>query len=126
MEKEIGKIGWIDLSVPNADELLPFYNAVVGWEHEAVPMRDGDTKYADYTVKPPGGEVVSGICNARGYNAKMPAAWMIYVTVADVEAAARACVDGGGAIVDGPKPMGEGVQVAVLRDPAGAVFAVID
>ena len=31
-----GKIGWIDMTVDDAEGVRDFYTAVVGWGHEAV------------------------------------------------------------------------------------------
>ncbi|PJA97553.1 MAG: glyoxalase, partial [Ignavibacteriales bacterium CG_4_9_14_3_um_filter_34_10] len=40
-EKEnIGSIGWIDLTVNNAEEVRDFYSKVIGWKSENVPMGD--------------------------------------------------------------------------------------
>jgi len=115
-----GKIVWRDLTVPNAAEARDFYAAVVGWTAEAVDMGG----YEDYSVLSGDGETVAGICWARGTNAGIPAQWLIYIEVPDVAAAARAALERGGAVVDGPRPMGEH-QFCVVRDPAGAVFALI-
>ncbi|MGB6336961.1 MAG: VOC family protein, partial [Thermoanaerobaculia bacterium] len=35
---EIGKIGWTDLTVENADDVRDFYTAVVGWKPSPVDM----------------------------------------------------------------------------------------
>ena len=50
---EIGKIGWTDLTVDNADEIRDFYTAVVGWKSSSVDMGE----YSDYSmVTPDAGE----------------------------------------------------------------------
>jgi len=121
MKKPIGSIVWTDLTVDNADEVRDFYSKVVGWKHENVSMGD----YNDYVMKPntdDGG--AKGICHARGDNANMPAQWMIYVSVADVHIAAKACTDNGGKVLDGPRKMGNH-EFAVIQDPAGAVMGII-
>ena len=69
-------------------------------------------------------ETVAGICHARGANAKLPAQWLVYVQVKDVAKSARKAEALGGAIVDGPRDMG-GATFCVIRDPAGAVCALI-
>jgi predicted enzyme related to lactoylglutathione lyase len=66
---QIGKIGWIDMTVDDADGLPDFYKSVVGWETEAVSMGD----YVDYSMNLPGsGEAVSGICHAGGGEVLVP------------------------------------------------------
>lgn len=51
----------------------------------------------------------------------MPAQWLIYLTVADLDASLAACAEGGGEAVAGPRSMGVYGRMAVIRDPAGAV-----
>ena len=117
---QVGKIGWIDMTVDDAEGLRDFYKSVVGWETEAVSMGD----YSDYSMIPPaGGEAVSGICHARGGNAELPGGWLVYITVADVEASAAACTANGGEVLVGPKDLAGG-RFCVIRDPAGATAAL--
>jgi hypothetical protein len=116
-----GTIAWTDLTVENADDVRDFYGAVVGWKPEPVPMGD----YADYAMGPPAGDPVAGICHARGPNAGLPAQWLIYLMVADLEASMAACRERGGAIISGPRDMGPSGSMCVIRDPAGAVAALI-
>lgn len=117
---QVGKIGWIDMTVDDADGLRDFYKSVVGWDTEAVSMGD----YSDYSMTlPGGGEAVSGICHARGSNAEIPGGWLIYITVADVEASAAACTANGGQILVEPKGLAGG-RFCVISDPSGATAAL--
>lgn len=119
MSDSTGTIGWIDMSVDNADEVRDFYKAVVGWGHEDVSMGD----YADYSMTTPGGNAVSGICHARGSNAELPGGWLIYITVADVDASAAACAASGGEVIVPVRSLAGG-RFCVIRDPSGAVAAL--
>jgi hypothetical protein len=114
-----GTIGWIDLTVDDAESVRDFYRQVVGFEISAVAMGD----YDDFCLHPPGGDPVAGVCHARGGNAGLPPVWLPYFTVADLDAALAACGARGGALVVGPKRMGE-ARYAVVRDPAGAHAAL--
>jgi len=115
-----GSITWRDLTVPDADKVALFYREVVGWNVEPQSMGS----YNDYNaVTPHDGETVAGICHARGTNAKLPPQWLIYITVEDLEQSLNRCVECGGEVVDGPRPVGEG-RFCVIRDPAGAVAAL--
>src|SRR4051794_7494548 len=117
----VGTIGWIDLTVPDATRVRDFYQGVVGWPASDVDMGG----YSDYCVHPPGAEQpVAGVCHARGHNASVPPAWLIYITVADVDASAAKFLDLGGAVLDGPRDLGGMGRFAVIRDPAGAVCAL--
>lgn len=55
---------------------------------------------------------------------KLPAQWLIYITVADLEASTRRCAELGGEVLAGPREMGGQGRVAVIRDPAGVVAAL--
>ncbi|MDH4043636.1 MAG: VOC family protein [Gemmatimonadota bacterium] len=117
-----GTIGWIDLTVDDAGSIRDFYAAVAGWTHEGVDMGG----YADFTMMPPGGDPVAGICHARGGNAGLPAQWMIYIVVENLDAALEAATARGGAIVRATRDMGSTGRYAVIRDPAGAVAALFE
>lgn len=117
---KIGTIGWVDLTVPNADELIEFYRQAVGWEAQAHAMGD----YSDYgMIAPEGKDAVSGICHAKGPNADLPPYWLIYIIVADVHDVAKKCEAAGGKIIQGPRNNGSS-WMCVMQDPAGAYFAV--
>jgi predicted enzyme related to lactoylglutathione lyase len=114
---EIGQIGWIDISIDDAAGLSDFYSSVVGWKTEAQSMGD----YSDFTMlTPDSGSPIAGVCHARGSNADMPRQWLIYITVADVDASAAKCTEKGGKLLVPPKAMGN-ARFCVIEDPAGAV-----
>lgn len=117
----IGTIGWADLTVPNASELRDFYRDVAGWAVDDVAMGD----YSDYCMRPPAAaQPAAGICHARGPNAALPAQWLIYITVADVDASAARCVALGGTVLAEPRGAGASGRYCVIQDPAGAVAAL--
>lgn len=118
----IGTIAWTDLTVPDADRVRDFYQAVVGWA--ATPLDMGG--YADYVMQMPGaGAPAAGICHARGSNAGLPPQWIPYITVADLERSIDACTKRGGRVLAGPRPAGPGSRFCVIEDPAGAVAALV-
>lgn len=117
----IGTINWVDLTVPNAAEVRDFYREVVGWASTGLDMGG----YEDFCMNvPAGGKTVAGICHARGTNASLPPAWLVYITVADVDRSAARCVALGGGVIIGPKDVGGMGRFCVIRDPAGAAAAL--
>jgi predicted enzyme related to lactoylglutathione lyase len=115
-----GMITWRDLTVKDAEGVRDFYQAVVGWEYKGEDMEE----YEDYSmIAPSTGEVVAGVCHARGTNANVPPQWLVYITVEDVDASAAKCVELGGKVLDGPRMMGGG-RFCVIQDPAGAMCAL--
>lgn len=110
------KIAWIDLTIPNADEVRDFYANVLGFRPEPVEMGD----YSDYNmVDPTTDEPVLGICHKLGSNAALPPQWIIYFTVPDLEVSISKAVGLGATIIDGPRS-----GFCVIRDPGGAVTAL--
>lgn len=117
---KIGHIGWMDLTVKNAEEISSFYSAVVGWTpkaHSADEYYDLDMTFDN--------EVIAGICHALGVNANLPPVWLPYINVKEVEKCIEKCQSLGGSIVHGPRMMGS-YLFCVIRDPAGAFMALIE
>lgn len=119
-DSKTGSISWIDMSTADAGGVRDFYKAVVGWDTEDVDMGG----YADYVMKAPdSGDGVAGVCHARGSNADLPPGWLIYITVADVEASAAACREYGGKVLVEPRGLAGG-RFCVVEDPGGSVAAL--
>lgn len=117
---DVGKIGWIDMTLDDASGVRDFYRAVVGWETEDIDMGG----YSDYVLKmPASGDGVAGICHALGSNADLPPGWMIYIVVADVEKSAATCIANGGRVVVEPRGLAGG-RFCVIEDPGGSVAAL--
>lgn len=118
---EVGSITWSDLTVPNAEEVKEFYSKVVGWKTAPVSMGD----YNDFNMNSPeSGNTKAGICHSEGTNSEIPAQWMIYIVVEDVDKSAEQCKQLGGKVLTGPKSLGSYGRFSVIEDPAGAVCAI--
>ena len=118
----VGSISWTDLTVPDATALSQFYSAVVGWK--SAPLDMGG--YADFCMQTPSTDAtVAGICHARGDNVDLPAQWLIYINVADLDASLRRCKKNFGRVLTRIKISGQG-RFAVIQDPAGAVAALFE
>jgi len=121
-QPKMGQIGWVDLTVGDAESIRDFYTSVVGWRPEPLDMGG----YSDFTMRPPDGDPVAGVCHARGSNADVPAQWLIYITVTDLDDSMEQCRVLGGAVTAGPKNAGSMGRYCVIRDPAGAVAALFE
>ncbi|OAI40948.1 hypothetical protein AYO38_00775 [bacterium SCGC AG-212-C10] len=117
----IGTIAWRDLTVDDAEGVGAFYSKVLGWRMEPLDM-DG---YSDYMMIPEGASgAEAGVCHRRGQNADMPPQWIMYVMVADIEAAVAECLRNGGKTVTDIRAAGEDGIFCVIQDPAGAVLGL--
>ncbi|MDQ7027252.1 MAG: VOC family protein [Anaerolineae bacterium] len=121
MPKEQGKVGWVDLTVPDAAKIRDFYQAVVGWSAESVSMGDFD----DYNMNSADGHTAAGVCHKRGNNALIPSQWMIYINVDTLADSLAKCTELGGKIVVEPRKLSDNKQFAVIEDPAGAVCTLL-
>ena len=109
-----GTISWQDLTVEDAESIRDFYASVTGWSPEPISMGS----YSDFVMNDADGDGAAGICHARGGNADLPAQWIIYITVADLQASIHRCEQLGGKVVKRAE------QFCVIQDPAGAVCAL--
>ena len=116
-DAEIGKVGWIDITVDDATGLSDFYARVTGWKPNSVSMGD----YSDFVMMMPGSDhAAAGICHARGSNAELPRQWLIYIIVADADKSAAECTARGGKVLVAPRPLSGG-RFCVIEDPSGAI-----
>ena len=117
----VGKVEWMDLTVPDAGQLQKFYTSVVGWSSNDVDMGS----YSDFNLNLPGTEdTIAGVCHSRSNNDNIPSQWLIYVRVKSVADSSERCKKMGGEVLDGPRRMG-GSNFCVIKDPAGAVMALL-
>lgn len=120
----VGRIAWLDLTVPDAAGAREFYRQVVGWSTEDVEMADGGERYADYNMLGADGQPAAGVCHARGTNAGLPPVWLIYLPVGDLTESLRRVENEGGTVVKTMTGDDGQVMVAVVRDPVGAFVAL--
>jgi predicted enzyme related to lactoylglutathione lyase len=116
-------IAWHDLTVPNADKVRSFYEAVVGWKAKGFDMGG----YQDWAMNDPKtGKTVAGVCWKRGPNRKLPSQWLLYVMVKDLKKSIAACRRKGGKVVVESRDMGPYGTLGVVKDPAGAVMGLME
>ena len=109
-----GKFVWFEHSSANVAEARAFYEPLLGWHTEAMPM--GDQRYHMILNNNQG---IGGFTTAEpGERSR----WMAYLSVPDVDAAHAAALSAGGRSLAAPMdfgPVGRGAEVA---DPTGARF----
>jgi hypothetical protein len=120
----VGRIAWLDLTVPDASATRNFYRQVVGWSVQDVEMRDGGERYADYNMLGEDGSPAAGVCHARGANAGLPPVWMIYLPVGDLAESLRRVDEEGGEVVKAMRGKDGEYVYAAVRDPVGAYLSL--
>lgn len=120
-DKKSGRVVWMDLTVPNADEVSEFYSKVVGWDILGLDMGG----YKDYCMNDPRtGETIAGVCHARGVNAHLPPQWLIYLNVENLEESLQAVEANGGKVLGNKRSDGKGGHYCLVQDPAGAYLMI--
>jgi uncharacterized protein len=119
----VGSVGWMDLTVKDAEAVRDFYQDVVGWKATGLDMGG----YQDFVMSAPGKEEpVSGVCHARGSNAGLPPVWLIYITVEELDRSVEKVKERGGKVRQEIRSLGSMGRMCVIEDPAGAVSALFE
>jgi hypothetical protein len=114
MSKLFGKFVWFECVTPDADKAKAFYGEVLGWKVQEHPM--GDRSYAMIAVD---GAPVGGYAEPQG---GAPPHWTSYVSVQDCDATAKKVVKAGGKLLVESFDVPEVGRMAMLADPQGASF----
>jgi predicted enzyme related to lactoylglutathione lyase len=112
-----GKFVWYEHHSRNVPQAQAFYEALLGWHTEAMPI--GAQSYPMITC---GDTMIGGYGEAP--EGTPGAMWMAYMSVADVDASVRAAESAGAKVLMPPTnfdPVGRG---AALADPTGGVFSL--
>jgi uncharacterized protein len=118
---EPGALVWNELNTRDTAAAREFYSAVFGWSYEDMKMDDGGT----YTGLKLGEDSVGGMLDMTGrVPDEVPAHWLVYFDVEDVDATVDKLRELGGSVSFGPVDIVAG-RMAVATDPFGAAFAVI-
>lgn len=119
---EPGAMSWNELNTREPEAAKAFYGEVFGWSFEEREF-EGAGAYTSITL---GEETVGGLSNiADRVPAEVPAHWLVYFAVEDADATLAKANEGGGEVSVGPMDIAEVGRIAVVKDPFGAFFAVI-
>ncbi|MCU1398499.1 MAG: hypothetical protein JWN62_1608 [Acidimicrobiales bacterium] len=117
---EPGTPSWVDLSTTDQAASKAFYGALFGWSYDDMGVGD-DVFYSMATIR--GSNVAAiGPQQAEQTAAGVPSHWQMYITVPDVDAAAAVVEGAGGVLMMPPFDVMDAGRMAVVADPAGAVF----
>ena len=110
-----GKFVWFELVTSDAKAAQAFYGEVLGWKAQAFSM--GPSSYDMILAGDTLDTMVGGYAPARDGGT---ARWLSYVSVEDVDAAAKAAAANGGRVVDPPSDVPGVGRRARIADPLGA------
>jgi len=114
-----GRFVWHELFSNDIERSRAFYRGLFGWTVDMVPMSE-----VEYHLVDADGVLVAGMVPLSRLRMEDPQpCWVGYVSVADVDATARAAVERGGRVVSGPLDAGTLGRTVTLADPHGAIVA---
>jgi predicted enzyme related to lactoylglutathione lyase len=116
-----GRFVWHQLMTRDVPAAKKFYAKLIGWKTLPWPLDPS------YTVCHADAGPVAGVMALPAeMPAEVPSHWIQYIGTRDVDGTADAAVRAGGSILKSPSDMQGAGRYAILKDPQGAVFAIID
>ncbi len=110
---------WNELQTRQTEEVQAFFTKVFGWD---VQIDEG----SGYAMFAQDGRVHAGMMQMDDSWGEMPNVWATYFLVEDVDSAVAKAQELGGSVAVPKMAAGEMGNFAVLADPAGGMFTVME
>jgi predicted enzyme related to lactoylglutathione lyase len=117
---EPGALCWNELCTREPARAGAFYADLLGWARETMPMPG-----FEYTVFKRGEQPAGGMMAIQPEWGAMPPHWEVYFAVSDCDGTAADAARLGGSVMKEPADIPGVGRFAVLRDPQGATFSVL-
>ncbi|WP_173934605.1 VOC family protein [Chelativorans sp. Marseille-P2723] len=111
---------WYELGTSDLDGAADFYQKVLGWRVE-----DSGMEGFDYRLAKAEDDMVAGMMSNISQVENPPPNWLIYFAVDDCDKSADEVKDAGGKILKEPDDIPNTGRYAVVADPQGAVFGIL-
>jgi predicted enzyme related to lactoylglutathione lyase len=116
-----GMFCWNELMTRDTEGAAKFYSELIGWK-----PTPGAMPGLDYTLMKVGDKDAGGMMAMPAeVSDQVPAHWMSYVTVEDVDAAAAKVAGLGGTLLVNPQDIPGVGRFCVVQDPGGATLSLI-
>jgi uncharacterized protein len=116
-----GSVVWVDLSTPDLDAAIHFYERLFDWHYE-----EHESEMGTYvTARVEGGDVC-GMMGQAPEQAGMPPVWTVFVGCDHLENMLARVRELGGSVIEAPLSIPGGARIAVVADPTGAVLALAE
>ena len=119
---QAGAFAWHELMTPNPDAARPYYTDLTGWRTSTMDMGEA----GPYGLFHRGEDPVAGLVGLPSDD--VPAHWVAYIGVADLDEAAARAENLGGRLLVQPTRFDEPANVyfALAADPTGASFGLLE
>jgi predicted enzyme related to lactoylglutathione lyase len=118
-----GTFCWNELATTDLEECKTFYGELFGWKLERSKAVGEEMEYIEFSAE--GDCSMGGIHKMDKEYGDMPAHWMSYIAVDDVDASARKVWELGGKVCVPPTDIPNVGRFCVVNDPTGATFSII-
>lgn len=117
-----GNFVWMELSTTDQPAAKQFYSTLFGWESEDMPMGPEMV----YTMFRLNGRDVAGGYTMKNEERSMgiPPNWLLYIAVDDADSTVAQILEHGGTPMSPAFDVPNVGRMAVIQDPASAVFAI--
>ena len=114
-----GHFHWNELMTRDVEGTMAFYTNALGWAWESMPMPDGM-----YHCALVDGVMVGGLFDITGRPEfeNVPASWMAYIAVDDVDARVAKAKEAGATIMGEPFDVPGVGRIAMVMQPDGAMI----
>jgi len=121
VQQEPGALQWTELLTGDPTRAASFYGKVFGWKHELWPSPES----ASYHLFLRGGAMAGGMTPITPEMGGTRTAWVSYFNVENADTTALRAAGLGGKIAIRPETVPDVGRYAVLVDPAGAHFGIL-
>ena len=119
---EPGAMSWSELNTRDPETAKAFYGDLFDWTFEDEEFEGAGT----YTTIKVGEDTVGGMIDITGrVPEEVPNNWLVYFAVEDADGTLDTVKERGGNVAFGPMDISRVGRIAVVQDPFGAAFAVI-
>jgi uncharacterized protein len=112
---------WVASVHADAEAAQRFYTELFGWEAQDTMPPDSPGRYFMCTLR---GRNIAAVGTERDGRPPLVAAWGTHIWVEDADATAARATEAGGRVIVEPFDLLDSARVAVLADPAGAIFCL--
>src|SRR3984957_3187523 len=113
-----GRFTWHELMTTDPAKAAKFYEALLGWKVEEVPMGAMGT----YRLFTNGDQQIAGSMPAQG---GAPSHWLVYVAAEDPDASSVKVKELGGKVLVPPTTVPDTVRFSIAMGPQGAAFGIL-
>ncbi|MCH9806375.1 MAG: VOC family protein [Alphaproteobacteria bacterium] len=130
MEIKHGQVWWSELNTRDAEKASAFYAKLMGWTPYVSAMADierpAQPGEPSYTTMMQGETPICGVFDLALLEGmeNVPAHWMTYIAVDDVDASCKQIKELGGCVIREGFDVAKVGRIAIVQDPTGAVFGI--